>query len=416
MSEQPTTQPARQETAPTAQFTAPCGPVADALAITELGVQAGTGSSPAQCGVLLTTARRILTLTTHDTETAVTVTLPVDTTATGTSLLHHSQVKKALAAMVAGETKTAAARTAVSLIGDLLTTPHLSLPVPALDRAEFIDPPQPAPTVATVDVRQFLAQALRVLPAAGTDETLPALTGVRIAVDCQSVTLSATDRYRFAVADVPAAVDTTPPQEANSALVPAPVLARLAKRLKDHQGRARIGISTHGTPRLTLTTGATTITIRQLEGAQIRHSALFPKTTDCSLTLPRTTAQRALKKCHALIKAMGQTHAPVSLKWAEDGSLTLAPVLGTTEDRARTKGMALASTTTAGTVPRNRSVSLNPKFLADALTAFDGDTVTLHLRDEEPGKPLKPVLLTAGPDITEEDYRHLLMPVRLQDA
>ncbi|MFD5350001.1 hypothetical protein ACFWJY_41205 [Streptomyces anulatus] len=414
MSEHVTTQPARQEAAHTAHFSAPYGTVAEALAIAEFGVQSGTVSA-AQRGVLLTTGTgSTLTLTTFDFDTAVTVSLPVTTATTGTSLLHHGELKKTLTAMVAGETKATATRTAVALKGDLLVTDHLSLPISTLELPEFTHPPQAAPIAATVDAPRFLSQLQRVLPAAGTDETLPALTGVRMSLEGQTLTMSATDRYRFAVAEVPTTLDAEPPQEAQSALVPANVLARLAKRLKTYDGPVEIGFTTtDGTPRATLTMGTTTVTIRQLEGAQIRHRSLFPTTADTSLTIDRATTLRALKKCHALIKAKGEPASPVSFTFAADGSLTLAPCTGTTEARARTKGMAITSTTIAGKTPQDREVAINPKYLTEAITAFDGDTITLHLRDEVKGSPLKPVLLTAGPHVTGEDYRHLLMPVRL---
>ncbi|MEU8701678.1 DNA polymerase III subunit beta [Streptomyces sp. NPDC048680] len=416
MSEHTTTRPAQQEATHTAHFSAPYGPLAEALAVAEFGVQSGI-VPPAQCGVLIATSSSTLTLTTFDFDTAATVSLPVDTAATGSSLLHHGQLKKALAAMVAGETKATAARTAVTLEGDLLMTEHLSLPISALELSEFTHPPQAAPTAVTVDAQRFLSQLQRVLPAAGTDDTLPALTGVRMSLEGQKLTMSATDRYRFAVAEIPATVDAEPPQDAQSALVPADVLARLTKRLKTYDGPVDIGFTTtDGAPRATLTMGTTTVTIRQLEGAQIRHGALFPTTADTSLTLDRATTLRALKKCHALIKAKGETGSPVSFTWAADGSLTLAPCIGTGEERARTKGMTIASTITAGTTPQDRKVALSPKFLAEALAAFDGDTITLHLHDEAAGSPLKPVLLTAGPDVTGEDYRHLLMPIRLLQA
>ncbi|MEU2468189.1 DNA polymerase III subunit beta [Streptomyces sp. NPDC012486] len=413
MTEHATTQPKAEEAAPpTARFTVPYARIAEALAVAEFGVQSGV-TAVAQRGVLLETNTGSLSLTTYDFATAVTVTLPADHATTGTSLLDHGQLKKALAAMVAGETKATAARTAITLTGDLLTTEHLTTPIPALELDQFVRPPQPAPTITTVQAQQLLTQAQRVLPAAGTDETLPALTGVRMTLDGQTLTLSATDRYRFAVADLPTATDATAPQEARSALIPANTLARLTKRLKNHQGPVGIGISEDDTPRVTLTLDTTTVTLRQLEGQQIRYNAVFPTTADTSLTVDRPTTLRALKKCHAMIKAMGGKNSPVTFTWDETATLTLAPRIGTNQEQARTKGMPLPTTTISGDNPRRREVSLNPAFLKDALEAFNGGTVTLHLRNEAPCNPLKPVLLTAGPHVTGEDYRHLLMPIRI---
>jgi DNA polymerase-3 subunit beta len=45
----------------------------------------------------------------------------------------------------------------------------------------------------------FAAAVAQVAVAAGRDDTLPVLTGVRIEIEGDTVTLAATDRYRFAV-------------------------------------------------------------------------------------------------------------------------------------------------------------------------------------------------------------------------
>lgn len=408
MSEQPT------PTA-TAHFTAPYGPLAEALATAEFGTVCG--SAPAQAAVLVETTGTGLTLRTHDYETAVSITVPdATTTQTGTSLIPLAQLKKAMAAMVAGETKATAARTTVTLAGDLLITEHLSVPVNAIPVGEFAPAPEPAPIAAHLDAQHLHRQLQRVLTAAGTDDTLPTLTGVQMTLTGQTLTLATTDRYRFAVADVPATPHPDHPHTTAdytlSALVPARVLTRLSKHLKTHTGS--VGLA-YGTPEITLTVGDTTLTIQQLDGDLPKYNALFPKTVDTSLTLDRATAQRALKKCRALITAKGERNSPVTFRWDDHGSLTLAPRIGEPEDLARIKGMPIASTTLAGETPLSREAHINPAFLKDALDSFaEADTITLHLRDPKEGSTnVPPLLLTAGPHPTGSDYRHLLMPVRV---
>ncbi|MFD4142811.1 hypothetical protein [Streptomyces sp. NPDC058572] len=80
------------------------------------------------------------------------VTVPVGTpVAKGYSPLDFVELKKALAAMVAGETKAVAARTPVSLAGDLLATEHITVPITALDIHEFTHPPEAVPSMATME-------------------------------------------------------------------------------------------------------------------------------------------------------------------------------------------------------------------------------------------------------------------------
>ncbi|MFJ8848368.1 hypothetical protein ACIRFF_36405 [Streptomyces cyaneofuscatus] len=408
MSEQPT------PTA-TAHITAPYGPLADALKIAEFGTVCA--STPTQYGVLIEADDTRLTLRTHDWETAVSITVPNATvTRAGASLLQLAQLKKAMAAMVAGETKATATRTTVTLAGDLLSTAHLTVPVTAFPVDEFAPATKPAPIAAHLDAQELYRQLQRVIPAAGKDETLPRLMAVQITLTGHTLTLAATDLYRCAVADVPATPHPDHPATAAehtlTALISASVLTRLSTYLKNCTGP--VGIA-YGTPELTLTVGDTTLTIQPHHGTLPGYGGLFPTTVDTSLTLDRATAQRALKKCAALIAASGERGSPVTLRWDDHGTLTLAPRIGEPDDLARIKGMPLTFATLTGPTPTAREFHANPAFLKDALAAFDGaDTLTLHLRDAKEGSTnVPPLLLTTNPLPTGGDYRHLLMPVRV---
>ncbi|MDX5578546.1 hypothetical protein PV779_66975, partial [Streptomyces sp. ID01-9D] len=192
-----------QQPAPvaTAHVTAPYGSLADALKIAEFGTVCAP--TPAQSSVLIEADDTGLTLRTHDYETAVSITLPTATvTRAGTSLLPLAQLTKSLKAMVAGETKATAARTTVTLDGDLLSTDHLTVPLAALPVGEFAPATKPAPPAAHLDAQELHHQLQRVIPAAGRDDTLPTLTGVQVTLT-DRLTLSTTDRYRFAVAHLP---------------------------------------------------------------------------------------------------------------------------------------------------------------------------------------------------------------------
>ncbi|MFJ4888298.1 hypothetical protein [Streptomyces sp. NPDC088731] len=393
----------------TAHFTAPYAPLAAALATAEFGTT--SASAPAQAGVLIETDDTGLTLRTNDFETVVSITVPeATTTQTGASLLPLAQLRKAMAAMVAGETKATAARTTVTLAGDLLITDHLTVPITAIPVPEFAFAPKPAPVAVTLDTADLRRQLDRVLPAACTDDTLPILTGVQVTLTGRTLTLAATDRYRVAVADVPATPLSGTDDDALSALVPARVMTRVSKHLKGHTGPVGIAYGTHG---LTLSVGEATITSHGIEGRLPRHDSLFPTSADSSLALDRATTQRAIKKCRALATAKGGSRL-VTLRWDDDGRLTLAPHAGEPEDHARIKGMPIPTTTLAGGPPKAREVHLNPDFLRDALDALTGsDTVTLHLLDQPDRTTPRPLLLTAGPHVTGDDYRHLLMPVRV---
>jgi hypothetical protein len=75
----------------------------------------------------------------------------------------------------------------------------------------------------------FATAVAQVSIAAGRDDTLPVLTGVRLEIEGEKITMAATDRYRLAVRDLA----WTPEQTGLSvvALVPARTLSETAKSL-----------------------------------------------------------------------------------------------------------------------------------------------------------------------------------------
>ncbi|MEU4358707.1 DNA polymerase III subunit beta [Streptomyces virginiae] len=238
--------------------------------------------------------------------------------------------------------------------------------------------------------------------------------------------MAATDRYRFAVAEVPVTATVQPPEKPLAALIPAATLSALAKRLKSHTGPVGIGIleddhaegdpvATWPTPRATLSLGAVTVTMRSLDGGLPKYQSLFPKTCETSVQLDRATTERAVKKCQAILNAKGLRNVPVQFAWDDDGNLTLAPRLDTTEDAARTKGMPIPTTITHGTGEglRGGLAAFNPGFLLDAIGTFTSNTITLHLGEMKDGQISKPGLFTEGPEMANQDYKHLVMHVRL---
>ncbi|MFG2667560.1 hypothetical protein ACGFY6_25375 [Streptomyces sp. NPDC048387] len=411
---------------PTANFAGIHAEIIGALNFAEFGI-APKAQPPAQRGVLIETGGNHVVFSAYDFDTAVLVMVPAATPAgKGSSLLDFPELKKTLAAMVAGETKAVAAQTRVSLAGDLLATEHLTVPITTHDIHAYTQPLEAVPAMATMDARTFLAQLNRVLPTAGTDDTLPVLTGIQVTLDGETLTMAATDRYRFAVAEVPVTATVQPPKKPLTVLIPAATLSALAKRLKTHEGPVGIGLLTadraEGEPvvilptaRATLSLGAITITMRSLDGSLPKYGKLFPETCETSVRLDRATTVRALKKAQGVLTAKGLKNSPVMLAWDTDGNLTLAPRLDTTEGDARTKGMPIPTTITHGTGEglRGGLAAFNPSFLLDALGTFTSDTITLHLGEMKNGQISKPALFTEGPEMAGQGYKHLLMNVRL---
>lgn len=68
-----------------------------------------------------------------------------------------------------------------------------------LPRDEYPALPEPPEPCGTVDAAAFATAVSQVAVAAGRDDTLPVITGVQLRLSGEEMTLSASDRYRYAV-------------------------------------------------------------------------------------------------------------------------------------------------------------------------------------------------------------------------
>src|SRR3954449_12373460 len=101
--------------------------------------------------------------------------------------------------------------------------------LPTLPLDEYPSLPTMPEVAGTLGSDAFAAAVTSVAIAAGRDDTLPVLTGVRIEIEGERLTLAATDRYRLALRELswqPARTDINA-----VALVPARTLAETARSL-----------------------------------------------------------------------------------------------------------------------------------------------------------------------------------------
>ena len=111
-----------------------------------------------------------------------------------------------------------------------------SFTLPTLPVDDYPTLPDMPGSTGTIPGATFAAAVAQVAIAAGRDDTLPTLTGIRVEIDGSTITLAATDRYRLAVREFAwnpenSALET-------NALVPARTLADTAKTLVPLRRRA----------------------------------------------------------------------------------------------------------------------------------------------------------------------------------
>lgn len=385
-----------------ARFTTTHRVLSDALKTVALGV-APKPPVPILGGVLVETRDNVLTLRAFDYGTAVTVRVGGAADGDGVSLLHHAELKNVLAAAVAGEKPAAAAATRVRLDDAVLSTPELAVPLGTMPLEEYPAFPQDAPGQVTVDGAEFFRQAARVLPAVCTDFTLPMLTHVHLRIARGVLRLTATDRYRVTVAEVPA---LSGGRAETVALIPAWLLEKLVKLLGKYDGPLTLGVRDDF---VTLTAGAVTVTVRATAPADEfpRIWGMLPtEALPVSVRVDREALTRAVRKAYALSKAKVRDNPLVALDFTPDG-VTVSPKVEAT-DQARVRGVAVAGEALAdGSL--GAPMFVNGMFLLDGLGTFTGQTVVVHART-----PNKPYVLTDGGDVAGEGFVHMLMPVRLR--
>jgi DNA polymerase-3 subunit beta len=255
----------------------------------------------------------------------------------------------------------------------------------------------------------FAAAVAQVALAAGRDDTLPVLTGVRLELDGGQLTLAATDRYRLAVRTLPWRPAT--PDLSVNALVPARTLAETAKALTGGP-EVLLALSSPGSGEgmIGFEGGGRRTTSRLLEGEFPKYRSLLPSQSSAVAEVATAPFVEAVKRV-ALVAAR---NAPVRLGFSVDGVVLEA---GGADDAQASEQLDCLWEGEASSEPFQ--IAFNPAYLLDGLSAVDSDATTLSFTG-----PTRPAVLTgkrdqvegqAAPDpaATPADYRYLLMPVRL---
>ncbi|CAM5477849.1 MULTISPECIES: DNA polymerase III subunit beta [Streptomyces] len=257
--------------------------------------------------------------------------------------------------------------------------------------------PQMPTATGTVPGEVFASAAAQVAIAAGRDDTLPVLTGVRIEIEGDTVTLASTDRYRFAVREFLWKPEN--PDASAVALVPAKTLLDTAKALTSGDtvtlalsgsgaGEGLIGFE--GAGRRTTT--------RLLEGDLPKYRTLFPTEFNSVAVIETAPFVEAVKR----VSLVAERNTPVRLSF-EQGVLILEA--GSSDDAQAVERVD------ANLEGDDISIAFNPTFLLDGLSAIDSPVAQLAFTTST-----KPALLSGRPALdaeADDAYKYLIMPVRL---
>lgn len=273
-----------------------------------------------------------------------------------------------------------------------------SFELPTLPVEEY--PPLPAmPTPnGSVPGMVLAAAVAQVAVAAGRDDALPFLTGVRVEVDGQSVTLAATDRYRLAVRTFTWTPES--PDFSAAALVPARTLADTAKALA-HADLVHLafGSATAGEGLLGIEGLDRRTTTRLLEGDFPKYRSLLPTESPTVARVETAALTEAVKRV-ALVAERSS-----AVKMIFNGQEMVLEA-GAGDDAI---GLDAIECVVSGE-PMER-IAFNPAYLLEGLSAINRPVTNLAFTN-----PNKPAVLTGAPSFdadAADDYLYLLMPVRL---
>lgn len=263
---------------------------------------------------------------------------------------------------------------------------------------EYPELPDLPAASGTIEGSVFAEAVTQVAVAAGRDDMLPTLTGIRIELEGEQVTLAATDRYRMAVREL--TWNPGRPDISAIALIPARTLVEAAKTLSS-AGDVTVALGGDTNDSLIgIAAGGRHTTSRLIDGEWVpNYRRIFPTETATVARVEISSLVESVKR----VALVAERNTPVRLSF-DEGQVVLEA--GSGEDaqasealQAHVEGPAIAT-------------GFNPTYLLDGLQALGTPFAYLSFTDT----PMKPVVIQgaesaeANPD---PGYRYLAMPIRL---
>ena len=353
-------------------------------------------SVPVLSGLLIDASDDGLVLSTFDYETSARATLSAEVADEGRALVSGRLLSDICRSLPAKPVEMTLDGSRVSLTCGSARFSLQTMPVedyPAL-------PDMPAAT-GTVSSDVFSHAVAQAVTAAGRDDMLPVLTGVRIEISGSTISMLATDRFRLSHRELEWQPNS--PDESVAALVPARVLGDTARSLTAGSevtialaaggtGEGIIGFEGSGPG------GTRRTTTRLLDGEFPKVRSLFPGEHLTTATVDKASLIESLKR----VALVAERNTAVQLAF-DDGVLTLDAGSG---DEAQASESIEASVT-----GDDLNTGFNPQFLLDGLGALEAPVVELAFTTAS-----KPVVLSGVDSLDGEsdaDFRYLLMPRRL---
>lgn len=237
-------------------------------------------------------------------------------------------------------------------------------------------------SIATSDFKQAVAQTI---VTTSNDATRPVLTGVYWHSHEGSLYLAGTDGYRLAERRL---VETT---SEVAAIIPTTTLQEVLRMIQDDVKEVEIMFDES---QVRFRIDEAELTSQLISGNFPPYRTLIPENSETSIVLSKAEFVRITKIAGLFARDSGG-----SVTITADPDTGLLSLHSVASEMGENTSEADAKVTGGGTV------TLNSRYLSEALSVVDGDTVVFSFS----GK-LAPTVLTA--DVKNVDYKHIVMPLK----
>ncbi|GHH65774.1 DNA polymerase III subunit beta [Streptosporangium violaceochromogenes] len=248
--------------------------------------------------------------------------------------------------------------------------------------------PAVPPEVGAVGGGVFASAVGQVAPASSRDETLPMLTGVRVDIAGETVTMAATDRYRIAAREF--AWRPERPDVTAAAVVPAKVLVEIAKSLRGGEVTVGLGDGVAGFESVGRST-----TVRLLDEQFIDYRSRLTDDWPIRADVRVAPFIEAIKR----VALVAERNTAIRLTFGQ-GQVLIQAGGG---DLGRGTEV-LQAELSGGDV----QIAFQSQFLLDGLAGVETELVRLNMHSSS-----RPALITEVPGDAAPAFRYLVMSLRL---
>ena len=347
---------------------------------------------PVLAGVLLTADEEgTLTFSAYDYEVSATVTVEADVEEGGQVLVLGRLLADIARNLPARPVEVTTEGAKVQLTCGSSRFALIQMPV-----SDYPQLPSQAEASGSIAGDTFTQAVHQVSIAADRGDTLPILTGVRVEIDGDKVSMLATDRYRLALRELTWSPGS--PDASHVCLIPARTLSETAKSL-GAAGSVDIafGDASRGDGLVGFEAGQRRTTTRLLDGEYPKVTSIFPTSVDTVSVVDTQALVEAVRR----VALVAERNTPVRLRFT-DGQVAIEA--GTGDDAQGSEAVE------ANLTGPEIEIAFNPQFLLDGLGVLNAPFTRLSFT-----QPSRPAVISGQAEAdgeSDESYRYVLMPVR----